>query len=137
MPAPSKDQELDVRAKVLKVDDTLGLVMGYAIICKEDGEDYFDLQGDHITEDAMLKAAVDFMSNSRMAKEMHAGDEAGTVVFAWPMTTEVAKAFDLDVKKTGLMIAMRPDEGMLAKFRDGTYTGFSIGGRWLEQEGED
>lgn len=129
-----REEEMEVRADVLKVDDSLGLVMGYAIVCEEDGEPYFDLQGDHITEDAMLKAAVDFMENSRVAKEMHAGGQTGAYVFAWPMTKEIAKAFGVEVKKTGLMIAVRPDPGMLAKFRDGTYTGFSIGGRWIEEE---
>ena len=126
--------EVDLRAKVLKVDDSLGLVMGYAIVCKEAGEDYYDLQGDHITEDAMLKAALDFMEHSQVAKEMHSGEQTGTVVFAWPMTTDIAKAFDVEVKKTGLLIAVRPDPDMLAKFRDGTYTGFSIGGHWLKEE---
>ena len=128
------ENALSVTAEILKVDDTLGLVMGYAIICKdESGEDYFDLQGDHITEDAMLKASVDFMQNSRVAKDMHAGEQTGTVVFAWPMTSEIAKAFGFETNKTGLMIAVRPEADMLAKFKDGTYTGFSIGGHWLEE----
>lgn len=134
MPDQSK-QDMDIRARVLKVDDTLGLVMGYAIICKEEGAPYYDLHGDYITEDAMLKASLDFMENSQVAKEMHTGDQAGSVVFAWPMTTEIAKAFGLEVKKTGLLIAVRPDTEMLAKFRDGTYTGFSIGGWWTKEEG--
>ena len=126
--------EVDLRAEVLKVDDSLGLVMGYAIVCKEAGEPYYDLQGDYITEEAMLKAALDFMEHSQVAKEMHAGDQTGTVVFAWPMTTDIAKAFGVQVEKTGLLIAVRPDPDMLAKFRDGTYTGFSIGGQWLKEE---
>ncbi|UFK26761.1 hypothetical protein [Roseobacter phage RDJL6] len=126
--------DVDLRAEVLKVDDSLGLVMGYAIVCKEDGEPYYDLQGDYITEEAMLKAALDFMENSQVAKEMHTGEQTGTIVFAWPMTEDIAKAFGLEVKKTGLLIAVRPDADMLAKFRDGTYSGFSIGGHWLKEE---
>lgn len=122
-------------AEVVKVDDALGLVMGFAIVCEEDGEQYFDVQGDHIPEDAMLEAALDFMENSRLAKEMHTGDDKGTVVFAWPMTKEIAKAFGMTTPRTGLMIAMKPsDDALLDKFRDGTLTGFSIGGRRLEDE---
>ena len=68
---PDSKDAADLRAAVLKVDDTLGLVMGYAIICKQAGEPYFDLHGDYITEEAMLKAALDFMENSQVAKEMH------------------------------------------------------------------
>lgn len=131
-------KKFNLDAQVLKVNEELGLVMGYAIVCCEDGEPYFDLQGDHIPEDAMLKASLDFMENSRTAKEMHDGDEKGTVVFAWPMTSEVAKAFDIEVNKTGLMIAVRPDEDMLEKFRSGELTGFSIGGmRGEDEEIED
>lgn len=135
MPTTSSDRAKRTDVKVVKVDDSLGLVMGYAIICKEGGEPYFDTQGDHITEEAMLEAAVDFMANARVAKEMHEGDQKGTVIFAWPMTEEIAKAFGLQVEKTGLMIAMRPDsDEMLKKFRDGDYTGFSIGGVCHEHE---
>lgn len=129
------DGDFEVRSDVVKFDEGLGLVMGYAIVCKQDGEDYFDLHGDHIPEDAMMKAALDFMENSQVAKEMHQGDRVGTVVFAWPMTTEVAKAFGFEVKKTGLLIAVRPtDQEMLAKFRDGRLTGFSIGGHRVQDE---
>ncbi|MHA1859157.1 MAG: XkdF-like putative serine protease domain-containing protein [Candidatus Thorarchaeota archaeon] len=118
--------------KVLKIDDELGLVIGWAIICTIEDEPYFDKQEDHIPDNGMLQAATDFMMNSRVAKEMHVGDEKGTVVFAWPMTAEIAKAFDIEVHQTGLMIAMKPDnEDMLEKFRDGTYNGFSIGGKAL------
>lgn len=122
-------------AEVLKVDDSLGLVLGWAIVCTKNGEAYFDLQDDHIPEDAMLKASADFMQHSRVAKEMHAGDAAGSVVFAFPMTAEIAKAFGIETATTGLMIAMRPDsDEMLAKFRDGTMQGFSIGGVRIEDE---
>jgi len=124
-----------VAARVLKVDDGHGLVLGYAIICRQDGEDYFDLQGDHIPEDAMLGATVDFMLKSGAAKVMHVGDVAGRIVFAWPLTTDIAKAFEIVTATTGLMIAMKPDDpAVLAKFRDGTYTGFSIGGSRVKDE---
>jgi hypothetical protein len=122
-------------ATVLKVDDGLGLVFGWAIVCKQDGEDYWDLQGDFIPEASMLAAATDFMGTARVSKEMHAGDETGTVLFAFPLTEDIAKAFGVETKTTGLMIAVKPhDAATLAKFRDGTFTGFSIGGRRVEDE---
>lgn len=122
------------KASVCKVDADLGLVFGYAIVSKENGEPYFDVQGDHIDEGAMLKAAVDFMENSRVAKEMHAGGAAGTVVFAFPLTSDIAKALDIDAKKTGLLIAMKPEASMLEKFKSGEYSGFSIGGHRITDE---
>ncbi|RUQ67341.1 hypothetical protein ELZ19_06715 [Brucella abortus] len=132
------DEDFEVRAEVVKVDDTLGLVMGYAIVCTEKGKAYFDLQGDHIPEDAMMKAALDFMQNSQVAKEMHTGDRKGAVVFAWPMTADVAKAFGIKTEKTGLMIAVKPDDpDMLEKFQLGELTGFSIGGVRVKDEEVD
>ena len=122
---------------ICKVNDELGLVFGWAIICKQNGEEYFDTQGDHIPEDAMLDAATDFMLNSRVAKDMHRpdGELPGSVVFTFPMTAEVAKSFGIETDKTGLMIAMKPDsEEILNKFRTGEYTGFSIGGSRIEDE---
>ena len=128
-------KEFKTRTELTKFDEDLGLVMGYIIICKQDGEDYFDLHDDHIPEQAMLKAAVDFMENSRTAKEMHSGDKRGTIIFAWPMTTDIAKAFGIETPTTGLMIAMKPDDDMLEKFKSGELTGFSIGGfRGIDEE---
>lgn len=120
-------------AEVLKVDEELGLVFGFAIISKQDGEDYYDLQGDHIPEEAMLKAATDFMQHSRVAGEMHE-KAVGEIVFAFPLTTEIAKALDIETPQTGLLIGMKPDEETLQKFKDGELKGFSIGGVREEDE---
>ncbi len=123
------------QSEITKVDDELGLVLGWGIICKQDGDEYFDLERDSSTERAMLEAALEFMECSRVAKEMHRGNQRGTVVFAWPMTTEIAKAFGFNTgNNTGLLIGMRPDDEMFAKFKSGELTGFSIGGVCLDSE---
>jgi hypothetical protein len=119
---------------VAKVDESLGLVFGFAVVCKVDGKDYYDSQDDHIPEDAMLKAASDFMENSRVAKDMHQGDQIGNVVFAFPLTSEVAKALGIVTKQTGLLIGMAPGPAILEKYKSGEYTGFSIGGSRIEDQ---
>ncbi|MFA6022422.1 MAG: XkdF-like putative serine protease domain-containing protein [Rhodospirillales bacterium] len=129
-----KKETFETSSQVVKMDDNLGLVFGWAIVCTKGGQDYVDLQDDHIPEDSMLKAAADFMANSRVAKDMHAGDQIGDVVFAWPMTSEIAKSLDIETETTGLLIAMKPSADVYAKFKDGTYSGFSIGGRRIEDE---
>lgn len=133
-----------VSAKVAKIDENLGLVFGWAIICKIDGEDYYDLNVDlhsgervpeHIPESAMLKASFKFMAESdRPGNEMHKGPESGTYVFAFPLTTDIAKAMGITTDKTGLMIAYKPTETVLKKYQDGTYKGFSIEGRKISHE---
>jgi len=125
------------KVKIVKVDSSLGLVLGFGIICKIDGQPYYDLNRDadgtsvpeHIPEDAMLKSSLDFMQHSRLGNEMHEGPDKGQYVFAFPLTEEIAKAMGLQTKMTGLMVGYAPPPDVLAKFIDGTYTGFSIQGR--------
>lgn len=127
-------------AKFSGVDEELGVAFGWAIVSKVNGEDYYDLQDDHIPEDAMLRAAVDFMENSRVAGDMHIPTEdgvkkAGTILFAFPLTTEAAKLLGVTSKNTGLMIGMKvADAEVLQKIKDGVYTGFSIGGVRITDE---
>lgn len=114
--------------KVSKVDADLGIVIGWAIVCKVDGEDYYDLQGSHIPEEVMLEAVLDFAEHSRVAKEMHSGGERGTVPVLCPITTEIAKALGLATGQTGAIAIMKPDAKLLAKFVSGELNEFSIGG---------
>lgn len=132
-------------AQVLKVDMEHGLVFGWAIICKVNGIDYYDLNVDrdtfervpeHIPETTMLKAAVEFMhGDERPGNEMHRGPDLGKFVFAFPLTTDIAKALGIETAKTGLLVAYKPPAAVLAKFKDGTYKGFSIEGKtWGHKE---
>ena len=99
------------------------------------GEDYFDTQGDHIPEQTMLEATAEYMAGDRMAKVMHRGDEAGQVVYGFPVTEDIAKALSIEVEKTGFIVGMKPDsDEILAKYASGEFTGFSIGGRRMEEE---
>jgi hypothetical protein len=119
--------------------ETLGLVFGWAIVCTEKGKAYWDTQDDHIPEDSMLKASADFMENSRVLGDMHRTAEGGQVVFAFPLTAEIAKAYGWERPDvTGLMIAVRPaNDETLAKFKSGEYSGFSIGGIRIDDEEVD
>lgn len=116
------------KAEVFKVDEGLGLVFGWGIICTENGEDHFDLQGDHIPEDVMVAATSDFMENARVAKDMHAGEQHGTIVHSFPLTGEIAKAMGITTEKTGWMVAMKPCPEVLKQYVSGERRGFSIGG---------
>lgn len=136
-----RDDAVGDQIKVRKVDESLGLVFGWAIICKVGGKDYYDWNVDHagahkgklvpenVTEDAMLKGAMHFMKDTaRPGNEQHAGPDVGTYVFAFPMTTDIAKAMGITTEQTGFMVGYHPTKAVLAKFLDGTYTGFSIEG---------
>jgi len=117
-----------------------GMVFGFAVVCTVDGQPYIDLQKDHIPDDAMLDASVDFAKSARIAGDMHLKDqdgnkiEDGTVAFLFPLTADIAKSMGITSAKTGLMVGLKPSEATLAKFMDGTYTGFSIGGEYITNE---
>lgn len=127
-------------AQFLKVAPELGLIFGFAIVCKQGGEDYFDVQGDHIPEQAMLEASTEFAKSTRTACIMHAREggkpvAGGAVVHTFPLTTDIAKALGITTERTGLLIALAPDDPeMLEKARAGLFTGFSIGGTRVTDE---
>lgn len=127
------DEEIQKFVKAESVDaGGHGLVLGWAMICKVDGVDYWDVQENHIPEHGMLDALIDFAENSRMAKEMHSGAQAGEYIFMFPLTTDIAKALGITTKNTGALIGYKPPAGVLAKFKSGEYTGFSIGGHHVD-----
>ena len=50
----------------------------------------------------------------------------------------VAKALGIQTSRTGLLVALAPDDpATLEKARNGEFTGFSIGGAILESEYEE
>lgn len=123
------DEASFFKAQTCKVDEGLGLVFGWGIVCTEKGADYFDSQGDNIPEAVMLNSVTDFMKNARVAKDMHSGDQIGGIVHSMPLTKDIAEAFGITTEKTGWMVAMAPDGAdILKQFRDGDRQGFSIGG---------
>jgi adenylate kinase family enzyme len=140
-PEVSKADDVDLFCKIAGVSE-LGLVFGWGIVCKDaDGADYRDPQGNHIPEDAMVAATTEFMKSVRVHGDMHSRGltidaPAGIVVHSFPLTSDIAKALGIDTKQTGWLVATAPDPAMLAKFRSGEYTGFSIGGRHLEIDGK-
>lgn len=130
--------EKRLTAEVLKVNSELGVVFGYVIVSNINGQPYFDLQGDHIPEHSMLKAAYHYMSGDRPALVQHTGELTepdGKVVFAFPLTSDIMKALGLSGEKTGLIVGVKfSDPEVLDRYKKGVYTGFSIGGHRVKDE---
>ena len=147
MPSSAPNRIVKVN-DVVNVDEGHGLVFGFGIVCTKDGEDYYDLNVDvdgihkgkpvpeNVTEEAMFKSAVEAaeLGVQMAGNDMHAGADTGLYYFMFPLTTEIAKAMEITTTRTGLMVAYKPEPAILAKFIDGTYTGFSIEGARVEYE---
>lgn len=123
-------------APVVKLSETtdadgnaIGLVFCWAVTEKANGQDYFDLQGDQVlANDDLIRAALDYVKSGAKTDEMHDGNQDGFAPFVMPLTAEVAKAFGIDTKTTGLMVGLKPSADVFAKFKSGEYTGVSIEG---------
>jgi hypothetical protein len=103
-----------------KVDKERRIVSGFATL------DNMDKQNDIVTTDASLKAFSKFRGNIR---EMHQPSAVGKMV-----DFKEDKYFDVDTKKfySGVYVSAYVSKGAQdawEKVLDGTYTGFSIGGK--------
>lgn len=128
-------EDFAICTEFIKFDKELGIALGFAIISKIDGEPYFDIQGDHVPEPALIQAATDFMRHSRVGKTMHQPAQTGDVIFAFPLTNDIAKSLEISTKRTGLLIGFKPtDLDTRDRLSKGEFTGFSIGGRYLINE---
>lgn len=109
------------------------LIYGWALVCEQKNasgnwEPYIDTQGDHIPEDVMVDAALDFAKNSRIGKDMHAGDCVAGVPFVY-VVTKSSNSLGLETNKTGMLIGWEPDDPKhVDAVSRGERTGFSIGG---------
>ncbi len=116
-------REFTTSLDVLKVDEELGLVFGWGMVCSSDSD------GERIPTSEMLQAVTEFsLESERPSDDMHDGEQDGTVVHSFPLTDEIAKVFGIACQTQGWMVAVKPSAEVLEKFKDGTYTGFSIGG---------
>lgn len=127
------NRQIEATARVAKLNDELGLVFGWALTTKAAGQDYYDLHGDNILEEDLIKVAAEYLAAGAPTDEMHDEEPDGRVVFAMPLTAEVAKAFGIDTDTHGLMVAIKPSPEVFAKFKSGELTGFSIGGYGLRE----
>jgi hypothetical protein len=87
---------------------------------------------EHIDHDVMFKAAATFAEATEApGNVMHAGPDVGKFLFMLPVTDEIYKAlFDTDQSApiTGLAVGYKPTPEVLAMFKSGELTGFSIEG---------
>jgi hypothetical protein len=133
---------------IVGVDEEHGLVFGFAIVSTVDGEPYFDLNVDqegihkgqkvpeNIPDEAVLDCYVDVRKSSTdlPGNVMHEGPDSGVYYDLFPLTAEIAKALEITTKRTGLLCVYKPEADVLAKFKNGTFKGFSIEGARIEYQ---
>lgn len=114
---------------IVKMDDDLRVVWGWASVIAEKGAVVVDHHGDMISEADLVKAAHGFAAVRRI-KAMHAGEPIGEMVESVVMTPALQKALGIDLGIVGWLIAARiTDDAAWQKVKGGELPAFSIGGR--------
>ena len=115
-------------------------VWGWASVIEKDGETIRDHQGDQITEAELIKAAHDYVTNSRTGGAMHIyceGDKrqplkCGEVVESLVFTKDLQTAMGINLGKVGWLLGYRITNPAVRKAgADGQLKSFSIGGAGL------
>lgn len=109
-----------------------GLVYGWASIIEKDGQEITDHQGDRIVSDELVKAAHDFVSNSRQGGVLHDeyGHQIGHIVESVVFTKELQSHLKIDLGKVGWLIGYQiTDPRVKAMAKMGVLKAFSIGGK--------
>lgn len=128
--APSGDH-VDATCHVVKLDEHLGLVFGWALASTIDGgaTPHIDLQKDAVIgDDELIKVAAAFMEQGAASDVMHDDNPDGKIVFAMPLTKDVSAALGIVSKVHGLAIAMRPSPETFQRFLKKELNAFSIAG---------
>ena len=130
--------EIQVQIGILfeftKADAAGRFVRGWASVVTDQMGQVADSQGDMIDIDDIRKAAHRFVSDARIAKAMHQGQQVGEVVESVIIDDEFAKALGITDPKRGWWIGMEIHDDTIRKgVREGKLRAFSIGGRGRRQ----
>jgi len=127
--------KVNITSEIFKSDEEQRIVYGWASIITKKGEPVVDSQGDVIEASELIKATTDFMKSVRMAKQMHVGDQIGTVVHSFPLTNDIAKSLGIETENEGWIVGMHiEDDEVWKSVRSGKLKSFSIAGSALREE---
>ena len=135
------DKRVKAEHKIAKVETSQGLVFGWGQVFLERTEkgldQYYDTDNDAFDEEGAVPAWDGLMSEGRVLKANHQGEQVGDVIFAFPLTLDIAKSlgFDVDtIPRTGTLVGVRPQSDIFAKYESGEWDSFSVGGEIIEME---
>lgn len=119
---------------VLKFDEERHRITGFAMVsCNRNGEPVYDLQGDHISPDELVKAAADFaqLVGESTVDDMHDRTDTGRVVESMVLTSELQKALGIPegTQPIGWLVTVEVPPSQFALVKSGKRPMFSIEAR--------
>lgn len=127
------------RFEIKKTDDSRQMVFGWASVAARDGDagNLVDLQDDEIDGTVLEKAAYEYVFESGVTRDMHAGEPIGRLVEAVVITDEKLDAMGLKragAPKVGFWTGYKiPDKATYDRIKN-TRKMLSIGGKCLRAE---
>ena len=117
---------------VAKLDEDKHEVYGWASVSVKDGDRLLVDYDDEVIEPAELeRAAHEYVMESGLANEMHAGEPVGKLIESLVVTPDKLEAMGLTRKsapKVGWWIGVKVHPDSFAKVKTGQYRMFSIEG---------
>ena len=114
------------------ISGTGDTVYGFLLVSQKQGQDYFDLHGDHVPDEVIEKIAahiknVPLLSMHQYFDPLISGP-VGHIESSFPLTKDLAESFGIQTDTYGLIISAKvTNPVVLEAVRSGKYTGFSIG----------
>lgn len=119
------------RFEVVKLDETRHRVTGFAMVSlNKNGEPVYDLQGDHITPEELVKAVQDFATvvGENAVDDMHDHSDSGRVVESMVLTAELQKALGIPegTQPVGWLVTVEVPKSQFELVKAGKRPMFSI-----------
>lgn len=116
---------------IVKLDEERHRVTGFAMVsCNKNGEPVYDLQGDHITPDELVKAVDDFASvvGTNAVDDMHDHSDSGRVVESMVLTAALQKALGIPegTQPIGWLVTVEVPKSQFELVKSGKRQMFSI-----------
>lgn len=127
-------KSLSSNVQILKIDDEQHLVYGVVLI-----PDVTDAQGDVISPQDVQEAAHKFIDDLYLNKSCLGDNHTSEAKNSYPVESYIAPQ-DLKInnkkvsKGSWILVSKVLDKRIWRKIKDGTYTGYSIGGRGHRQD---
>jgi hypothetical protein len=120
---------MHIIGKIVKADVERRQIFGWAWTSEVDGELVVDSQGDTIEPATLEKAVYNFVTESRVGKEMHSGGIKSRMIESIVFTKEKQAALGIDLGRVAWWVGFQVDDAEVwQKIKDGEYVDFSIGG---------
>jgi len=120
---------------IVKADERL--IIGWAAVAVEKNQVVTDLEGDQYDDpEDFVKAATDFMADTRQSLLRHSGGQVGVVLHSMPLTPSVCEALQIDTGgRFGWAVGIRIDDSEVwSAVKSGRLKMLSIGASATREE---